>query len=65
MLSPKGKMFYDVSLITLKSFIKFGGLEDHIFEFQSWSNGKPLKIQIGHGPPVSRSFHGHRAPEPP
>jgi hypothetical protein len=34
-VEPKGKLFSDVSWITTKSFINFGGPEDHDFEFQS------------------------------
>jgi hypothetical protein len=45
-MSHNGKLFYVISLITSKSFIKFGNQEYHVCEFWIGHCGKSNKVQI-------------------
>jgi hypothetical protein len=65
MLRQKGKLFFDVYLVTSKSFINFGRREGHHFEFQIWKIENQLNSKGAEGPHVSRPAIHYRMPQSP
>jgi hypothetical protein len=64
-------MFSDVSPITSKSFMNFGSLEDHVWDFWSWNDGKSIENLKWVKAHLSAEVHpitvrpGHRKPHAP